>query len=562
MTANDSSSSDASPQPEGLFRIDLSNGRLPALPAALLRDGQDHDLLDPIDLWSPGGDLSRPAPAPSGLVDRASLARALGEANESYGHPAARELAAKLADPATRVVVTGQQPGLLGGPLMALSKTVAALRHVEALEAQGVPAIAVFWVATEDHDWAEIARATVLDQEGPRELDLGEDAAPLEPVGPRPLGAAMEEVARGLESIARGDEAQERLRQVLEIYRPEQTVGDAFIALMIGILGDRAPLYLDALLPAVKEHSAPVLRALIENRSRLQQAYAEADRAVVDRGHALQVHPQPGASPLFLLHEGKRRRIEWRGDDRFALRGLEDFEASVDELLELLAGPAVSPGVLARPAVQDALLGTTLSVLGPAELSYMAQAKATHALLGLGSVHTTLRPQTLALEGRHAGWLEQLDLPLEELLGRPVDESLAERLADDVVTPVRRRIAEQLASLEVAVLGIDKTLEKPLRKTGDQIDRGLDALTSKISAAVARRHDVWRKRIEQVKTAVLPGGTLQERTLATAFLWIKHGETLVEALFEDMDLDPRRMSILHLDRSRVSRSGDSEASGG
>src|SRR5262245_45798200 len=123
----------------------LPSAPLAPLPAALAR-GRDLDLLLPMRFATPGAAPEIVAPT----VDRGALAQALASANAGYAHAAAAALAAKLADPKTRLVVTGQQPGLFGGPLYALTKMVAAVRWAEELERQGAPALAVFWVATED----------------------------------------------------------------------------------------------------------------------------------------------------------------------------------------------------------------------------------------------------------------------------------------------------------------------------------------------------------------------------------------------------------------------------
>ncbi|MFP5284709.1 MAG: bacillithiol biosynthesis BshC, partial [Thermoanaerobaculia bacterium] len=221
MTANASSSS-ATSRPD--LRVDLAQaGLLPALTSAYL-SGRDLDLLAPLRFLAPGETPSGPALA----GDRRELAEALAAANRGYGNPRADELARKLADPATRVVVTGQQPGLLGGPLYTFSKMVAASRWAAALEAQGESAVAVFWVATEDHDRAEVSSATVLTPEGPRTFDLGPDPEPLKPVGLRPLGAGMEEVLRGIAEAVPGDRYAEWVRTIGEWYRPDVRFGEAF----------------------------------------------------------------------------------------------------------------------------------------------------------------------------------------------------------------------------------------------------------------------------------------------------------------------------------------------
>src|SRR5512135_2458753 len=179
-TVSDSSSSVAR-RPDTL-RIALERaGRVAPLPAAF-RAGRDRDLLEPLRFVD-GTEESPELPCPQ--VDRAALATALADANAAYGHPGAAALARRLADPATRVIVTGQQPGLFGGPLYSLVKAVGAQLWAERLSAAGQPAVAVFWVATEDHDWAEMSRAVFALPDGARAFDLGPDPAPLLPAGMR-----------------------------------------------------------------------------------------------------------------------------------------------------------------------------------------------------------------------------------------------------------------------------------------------------------------------------------------------------------------------------------------
>lgn len=530
-------------------------GRLPPLPTAYLR-GNDLDLLTPLRHLAPDGALDALLASEPPPVDRSAVAEALRVANDAYGHPRAAELAAKLADPKTRVVVTGQQPGLWGGPLMTLSKAAAAVRWAEELEAAGQAAVAVFWVATEDHDFVESARATFLGHDGPETLDLGDDPEPLLPVGMRTFGEPLVAASERAEELLGGGDAVERIAAARSFYRPDARFGEAFSRLMLKILGDRAPLFLDAMLPELKDAQAPYLRRLVEQRRLLDEAYGARDAEIEGRGHPLQVTPQPGLSPLFLLHASReygkdhvqRRRIDWQGDDAYGLRGT-DGTWPVSDLLDIVDDnpSAVTPGVLARPAMQDAVLGTTLMVLGPGELSYMAQAAPAYDLLGIEPPWITLRPQSMILDARAAGWLEDLDLPLAELLDHEAEEIVARRFSEDLVSPVQGEIDGLLEQLKQRVLAIDQTLEKPWRKTRDQVHRGLEIFGGKVQNAVANRHHVWLRRVDKLRQTLLPGGTLQERKLATLFFWARYGDELARALLGGLVLDPRRLSVIRLD---------------
>lgn len=555
MTANASSSSGIAPSdvliPDSdssgtLAPLDLAaHGLLPPIPAAFL-GRRELDLLAPLRFAHPDEPPSLPrGPAP----DRASLAAGMAVANRAYGHPAADALAEKLADPRTRVVATGQQPGLFGGPLYALSKMVAASRWAAKLEADGQPAVAVFWVATEDHDWAEVAQTTLLSPGGLRRFDLGPDPEPLAPLGTRTLGPEMARVHREVEEAFPGPTYAPWRETLARWYRPEARFGEAFCRLMAHLLGPRCPLLLDAMLPELKSAERPHLRRLVEGRVALEAAYAVQDDEIERRGLPLQVTPQRGLSPLFLYTRGERRRIEWRGAERYALRG-RDEEFPVEQLLEAIdENPGVvSPGVLARPAIQDAVLGTSVLLLGPGETSYIPQVVPAYRALGIEGPAVALRPQVALVETSTAGRLSALDLTFARIVADPgrVERRLAERGGGEFVAPVREKIAALLESLSPLAVAIDPSLDKPLEKTREQALRGLDLFAEKVRASAARKNEVEARRAGSLLDLLRPNGKLQERELSSAQFATRAAGSAGEALWQGMDLDPRKLQPIEL----------------
>ena len=546
MTANGSSSSaTARAERAGALAVPLGGSDLlPPIPAALLA-GRDRDLLAPLAFLPPGEIVPRPRPGPP--PDRRELASALARANRAYGHPRADELARRLADPAARVVVAGQQPGLLGGPLYTFSKAVAVARWAAALAERGEPAVGVFWVATDDHDFREVARATVLTPEGPKSFDLGADPAPLTPLGARTLGPAVADVLAGIAAAVPGERYAAWLETLGRWYRPEARFGEAFCRLLVHLLGERCPLLLDAMDPGVKAAERPWLERLVERREAVEEASAAADRAIEARGHPLQVHPQRGAAPLFLLHAGARRRIEWTHGG-YALRGAGGAGGAVAELLAIVRdNPAVvSPGALARPAVQDAILGTDLFLVGPGELSYLPQAAPLYRVLEVAAPAAALRPQALVLESREVDQLAELGLSLGQLLGAraALDRVLAARADGDPVSGPRQRIAAALDEIAGPALVLDPNLASPWQKTREQIERALERFADRAAAAAARRDQVRAGRVERLRDALLPGGTLQERVVSTAHYPGKHGERFADAYFEQLELDGGTLQVV------------------
>jgi bacillithiol biosynthesis cysteine-adding enzyme BshC len=459
-------------------------------------------------------------------------------------------LAAKLADPQTLVVVTGQQPGLFGGPLYAFSKMVAAARWAGALEAAGRPAVAVFWVATEDHDYDEVAGTTLLTRNGPATFRLDPNPAPLMPVGMQALGPGVERVLTEIGEAMPGDRYAAWLGVLGRWYRPYARLGEAFLRLGIHLMGEHAPLMLDAMLPEVKLAQQPWLRRLVEERAAVDEALGEAHRGIEAAGFSPQVSFEAGESPLMMLVGWERRRILWHGDDAFILRGEDGGPRPVQQLLEAIdENPAViSPGVLARPAMQDAILGTALQVLGPAELAYMGQVAPIYRHLGIPAPHTVLRPQTVVLEAHQKGHLEELDLALADLLGDRGD--LNQRLAEregDFVGPVVEKVGELVDSLREPSLEVDPNLESPLEKTREQVLRPLENFGKRLAAAIARNNEVQAGRIDGLWDAVRPGGKLQERLISASHFQGKYGvEGVLQPFWEQMDLDPRYLQAIIL----------------
>jgi bacillithiol biosynthesis cysteine-adding enzyme BshC len=544
VTASASSSSPARSPERVTTAIDAP---LPPLPAAWLA-GRDRDLLSPLRLLTASDDVRALRP-PARPPDRRALAAGLERANRSYGHPRASELAARLADPAARVVVTGQQPGLFGGPLLVLLKMAAAARWAEEIETAGSPAVAVFWVATEDHDWDEAAWAGFAATDGLHRLTLGPDPHPLAPLGMRTLGvgvdAALAELAQRFPYEPFGG----WIATMARFYRADARFGEAFSRLAVAMLGPRTPLLLDAQLPELKAAQRPWMRALVERREEVAAGLAGAERRIGERGHTLQVSPAPGTAPLFVLNGGERRRVAWAGEG-WAPRGA-DGSQPIDELLALIDGnpAAVSPNVLSRPPIQDAVLGTALQVMGPGELSYLAQAAPLYSLLGVEAPLVAQRPRALVVEARQLAGLAELGLdPALLLAGEDaLTRALAERQDGDPLPPVMARVLAEVAALRAPAVALDANLERPWEKTQETVRGALERFGEKLTRARAGRDQVAQRRANAVRDAWLPEGTLHERVLAGAYFRGRWGEPFVERLWESLDVREPGLQLLAMD---------------
>ncbi len=523
-------------------------GLLGELPRRFL-DGCDLGLLEPLRFVLPGDEDTLIAP-PDQAPDRGPIAAALRRLNAGYGHAGATRLTEGLADPETLVVMTGQQCGLGAGPLFTLTKAAACALWAEELTRLGRPAVPLFWMASEDHDYAEVARAC-FPPVGPETLTLGEDPAPLRPVGNRPLGPAAEDLLDRVLDAAPNADYRRRIEDCRQHLRPDRCFAESFARLMVRFLGDRCPLLVDSQLPALKSASAPVLGRLIERRNDVDRALGRAAAELKRRHIRLPVRSKSGEAPLFLLDGGERRRVVWDENGGYRLRG--GGSGTLEGLADTLNRDpeALSPGVLARPAVQDAVFGTALMILGPGELAYMTQARALYEALEVAAPAMTLRPQVLLLGARERRWLERIEaegIDLANVLSRPdeVDRRLAARSDLGFIASARAKVDAALDDLGSGHGRIDPSLAGAWRKTGANLRRALDQFERRVVAAAARRETVLRGRIERLREHCLPNGHLQEREFTSLHCLARYGPELVHRL-ASIDLDPRRLQPLAMD---------------
>src|SRR5437588_5549054 len=214
---------------------------------------------------------------------RAALVSALREQNGPG------PLLDRLAEPGTVAVVTGQQVGLFSGPAYTIYKALTAVRLASDLTARGIPAVPVFWLATEDHDFAEVNHAWVFDTEHrPIKLEVNEAAAPNQPVGEVRLASVPIDALRdALRDFPFGAEMVERVAMA---YIPGRPLGHAFGALLRYLLGDFGILQIDPMAPAVRQLAAPTLRTALERAPELKRLVMARDRELNAAGYHAQVH--------------------------------------------------------------------------------------------------------------------------------------------------------------------------------------------------------------------------------------------------------------------------------
>jgi len=482
--------------------------------------------------------------------DGATMAAVLAAQQSARQSPdAARANAAKLADPRTVVVATGQQAGTFGGPIFTLLKALTAIKLARAVEtAHGVPTVPVFWVDSEDHDWNEVAGATVLDTDlAPKTVGVGASPRPGScPISTLPLtpGAAAAALAALREALPPTEFTDTLIATLARHYGDGVTLARAFAGLMDGLLGPLGLVVYDAADPASKPLVAPLFARELSSPGETSRLATVAGEALEARGYKAQVTPGPEATALFSMGETREpiRRTE-SGD-----YSIGDRPVSRAELVaEATAHPErFSPNVLLRPLVQDTLFPTIAYVGGPSEVAYFAQLKDVYAHFDLpmplivpratatfvdGAALRFLQKSGVEIGALHARDDAALNRLLEQTLPREVEEALQAARAD-----VEARMAAVIAAVPV----VDATLEGTAKSTLGKMTHELGTLQQKVVQAAKRRDDTLRRQFERTRALAFPTGEPQERAVGLVWLLNRVGPALVEILDRDLPVDAER----------------------
>lgn len=484
---------------------------------------------------------------------RTEVATALARQQEERGAPAAAERARALAQPDAVAIVTGQQAGIFGGPSFVLLKALATVEVARRLEGRrGRPVVPVFWVASDDHDFAEVRSVTLLDAGGalrtlrycPRREPQGEPASRI--VLDETLPLLLDELAQTLGS---GPGREEALELVRACYSPGQSLAGAFARFISRLLPGL--VVLDPADPALKALAVPILERELREGSPVSRLALEAGEKLLAAGYHQQVPVRPGFLNLFLAAEGQRRALAF-ASGTVEVRG-NGKRLSVEEAAgSLRQEPALwSPGALLRPLVQDFLLPTAAYVGGPAEIAYHAQIASAYAHFGIPRPVLLPRPSVTLVEPQQQRTLEAEPLQLADLVADP--EALVARWAREAYPDVEAGFAQARRAIEAELTAIEELLGRhdPTLRAAAAASRGralhpLESLHEKSLRALKKRDQGRAERLRRTRDALFPGGSLQERGIGLLSPLARHGLALVERLRGLVDCHARGHQLVRL----------------
>ena len=513
----------------------------------------EHNPRDP-DVWPRMIEAvrSRTSPPP-----RMALARILEAQNTCYGaDETALGNARSLAGEDTFVVSTGQQTGLLTGPLYTIYKAVTAVKLARRVsEATGVRAIPVFWMAADDHDYAEINHVHVCRSDGEAlRFELGpDDPNDRRSAGDRMLGPGLGPLLERFEGALPDSEYSRSAFDTLRRHCTAETpLSDSFARLMTVLFRGHGLVLVDPTDPALKPHMMPVFEREIRDPLASTRSVLATSNKLAKAGFDPQVSRSPDAVNLFLYQDGQRNALSYE-NGLFATRDRSLSYTSPD-LLQLLeeAPERFTHNVITRPLVQDTLFPALTYIGGPAEIAYYGQLGGVYSQFELPFPVVYPRASHTLVGARTARVLEKHGLTISHFV-QGIESVFDRKLRDDMPVQITEGLRAALGDVEAHyknlkghVTAIDPGLSRIVEASERKTNFALGRLEEKTLRALKKADGVMRNQIMKADHQVYPNGQLQER-VANIWQYVAlYGFDIIKTLFKATDESDFRHRITPL----------------
>jgi bacillithiol biosynthesis cysteine-adding enzyme BshC len=493
-------------------------------------------------------------------TDRSKLCDALERMNRAWGAgPQTLENVARLRESDSIAVVSGQQAGLFAGPLYTIYKALSAVKLAECLSLRGVKAVPVFWVASEDHDFAEVATAEFIDRDCTLKsvsvsAELHRDGLPVGRVTlDDSINSLIDGLVRSLPQTEFSGDLESLLRQA---YAPGHSFADAFAHMMTRLMGARGLVLLDPLDAELKQMAAPLYAQAARAAQQIATAIVQRSGELETSGYHAQVTPSENSFPLF-LHDasGARQALTRNRDGKYQAKSAAENDGhSAGELADWATREPerFSPNVTLRAVVQDYLLPTIAYYGGAAEIAYFAQTAEVYRLLDRPATPILPRSSLTFVEKHTWRSLERYGITLQDffagidhVMARVVTKYLG-RETSAAFERTTETFNSELDELQQQLRRVDPTLADALDKGRRKINYQLDGLRTRFNRAQVARDEAVHRQLKHAFDLLYPQKTLQERHINITSFIARHGLYFVDWIFDAIDLETNHHEVVYL----------------
>jgi bacillithiol synthase len=510
-------------------------------------DFSKHKLIQQIVLdYISGNDFLRPfykySPSPDSVssiikdkskekIDRALLAEVISKQYSALSkHKNAEKNISLLSSDKTFTVTTGHQLNLFTGPLYFIYKIVTAIQLAQELSKKypDYNFVPVYWMASEDHDFAEINHIHLFGEK----IEWG--GAGAKNFGGPSGKLGMQGISDLIDVIRKKTETENGSSKLVELlsnaYTKHDNLADATRYLVNELFGKYGLVVLDANDTQLKKKFSDVMKDDLTNHS-AYKLVSETSKQL-EANYEAQVHPRE--INLFYMTDGGRERITGNGENY-----VKELESSPEMF---------SPNVVLRPLYQEMLLPNVAMVGGPAEIAYWLQYKKMFEHYKVNFPMLIPRKSFQFIDSKTANTMQQLGLDAESIF-LPADDlinSYVARVSGQSISleEEKKQLEKTFSTLGKKISEVDATLEGAVDASWKNTFNEMEKLEAKLRKAEKNKHEVVIQKIKKLKEKLLPNGNLQERHDNFIPYYLKYGDSFFEMLLNHGEVFDFSLNVL------------------
>lgn len=474
---------------------------------------------------------------------RDELVSLLTDFNKTFGpHPNVTKNIKRLADQNAVVVVGGQQAGLLTGPVYTIHKCLSILHFAKAREEElNVPVIPVFWIAGEDHDFAEVNHVHVYADHVLRKMAYQIKGSGQFAVSD--LAYNSNELENWVENVFKAfgetDFTRTLLNDVKEAVRNNQTLVGFFAHLIHDLFGKYGLVLMDSGDHSLRKLESDYFVQMIQNSREIAAGVTSQLAELSEAGYSVNLDQTPKSANLFFTKDDQRILLS-REEDLF-INSEKGLQITKNELIDLAHThpEALSNNVVTRPLMQDLVLPTLAFIAGPGEIAYWSALKPAFNQLAIKMPPVVPRLHITLVDRQSEKWLNSKSMGLEDALNGKIQSGKEAWLGTQHDWQLENRFEETKQAIwnaylpyrEIA-LAVHGELEKISTSNWERIELQLAYLKKQMERHIRLAHKSELDRFDAIEVKLLPNGGPQER-IWTVYTFInEYGPDLVDRLME------------------------------
>ena len=463
-----------------------------------------------------------------------------------------------LKNKETVAVVTGQQLGILGGPLYTFYKIITAIKLCSHLSERydNYHFVPVFWLEGDDHDFEEVRSINVLNDNNELiKISYNDEATEEEQnrgsIGHLKLKESIGQFLKDYENQLRNTEFKNPIMENLKsFYTEEKTFKEPFKELLFWLFDQYGLVIFDPQDVKVKELLKPVFKKEINDFRNHTEKLVNISASLEELYHA-QVKIRP--INLFYNYDEGRYVIE-PIENEFRLKGKRK-KFTLEELINLIEiePEKFSPNVLLRPICQDFLFPTGFYISGPSEVAYFAQILPLYEFYDIDPAIIYPRSSVTILEKTLKSVLEKYGLSVKDIFTDPnklknqIINNVSDKNLEEIFKETKNQIDLAFDNLKEKLFELDKTMGDVTSKYRLKVLGYIDELKGKAAETQKKRYEITLRQIDKASANLFPDMNLQERELSFFHYANKYGVDVLKKIFEELAINKFEHQVIELD---------------